>query len=318
MISSNVTIKFLDMENRKKLHTFWALLLCLLFVSCGSSRSSSYNFDEFASMVEGYFLYYGEYPSVIDSLISFYEKQGNSNATLSFLEENKKTIRWDLRHPTILQEEVILTYKRDTLYEYSGKKHLSYLWNILELYSHDYLEYPKSLEDLVCFHKATENYKDDEFNRAIVRTLEYLQEYDDQITWVSNNELFLMKSGDDTIVCRIGPSFGTSLCSTDNWREKWVYLFYDEQGVYVPGEELTKELKMGLQEIRKGYKLEQFDISEYHILYYTEIEGLQSFCKDDEVTLDTEWFLDIKAFLVEFCSSHSLGKVIFTSPPYRK
>lgn len=307
------------MENLKKHNSPWALLLFLIFMSCGSpQKSSSYSHDEFASMIEEYYSYYCEYPFVIDSLIVFCEKRGDSNATLSFLKKHKKIIRCDYSHPTVLQEEFFVTYKRDTLYEYIGEKHFSYLWNILELYSQDYLVYPKSLEDLICFHKATENCIGEEFNRSILRTLEYLQKYDDQITWISNDELFLMKSGNDTIACRIGPSYATSMCHTENWREKWIYLFYDKQGVYVPDEELTKELKSGLQEIRKGYKLEQFDISEYHILYYTEIEGLQRLCKDDDVALDTEWFFDVKSFLAKFCALHGLGKVVFTSPSFQK
>lgn len=295
----------------------WVLILNLAFVSCSNSKDGSVNKEELSAMIDGYYYYFGEYPSSIDSLITYYDNLDSSNATISFLKNKRNNILWNLYNPSVLQEKMVVKYTNDTLYYHQGEKRLSYLDNLIDNYEQAYLQYPQSLEDLIRFNAATKDLKKDLFDRCITRTLIYLQNFDEQIEWISDDELFLILSDNDTIDCRIGPSYHNIICSSNNWYEKNVFLFYDEHNVYVPNKELTIELKRELQNIRKDYKLENYDISDYHILNYTIQEGLQRFCKDDDISLNTEWFYDVEILLRSFCNEHGLVKVIFVSPSYQ-
>lgn len=295
------------------------LFLALIFVSCNKSgNNNQINTLELSSMIEGYYYQYGEYPSSIDSFLSYFLDMDSINSTITHLRTKRQNISWTLINKSVLEEELLVEEKGDTIFWYSGEKHLSYLDDLINCYEKDYLEYPASLEDLMDYDQATRGKKEDSFDRCIGGTLMYLEKFSDQLTWHRTDSLFLLMAGSDTISCRIGPSCGISICESDNWRDKNVFLFYNKEKIIVFDENLLAKFKSGLQEICKSYKEDQFDISDWHILKYTTNEGLMLFCKDDPLSLDTEWFKDLESYLRQFTTEHELGKVIFVSAPYRK
>ena len=223
---------------------------------------------------------------------------------------------WSLSNTSIVQEELTIKIKGKVLFHHFGNKHFSFLDDLIDSYERHYLEYPGSLNDLINYDRATKGTKEELFDRCITHTLEYIEKVDNQINWTSNDTLFLMISDCDTIDYRIGPSLRNSICSSNYWREKLVYLFYDEDIVYLPNEELENFFKWGLKEICNNYKVEQVEMSKYHLLRYEPEDGLKLLCKNDSIALDTEWFHDIEGYLYAFCSEHGLGRVVFASPSY--
>ena len=276
------------------------------------------NRKELSSMIVDYFYHYGEYPNSLENFLAFYDGKDSVNSTITYLSERGRNINWSLNNISVLNEELLVEENGDTLLWFSGKKHLSYFDDLINGYEHDYLEYPQSLNDLINYDRATRGMKEESFDRCIVATLNYLEKYQDQLSWQTSDTMFLLTTGSDTITCRIGPSYGVSICESDHWREKVLFLFFDNEGVVVFNDELMISFKKGLQEIRKSYKDECFDTSDYHILRYTTGEKLQLFYPNDTLSLNTEWFNDVDTYLRQFTTKHKLGKVIFVSVPYRK
>lgn len=303
------------MVNNKKYHTLLSIVFCIAFFSCNTTIDTE-DKESLSSLLDGYFYYYGEYPSSVDSFLSYYEAQDSAIFILSYIENNKKDIIWSLSNPSIVQEELTIKIKGQVLFHHFWEKHFSFLDDLIDSYERDYLEYPRSLKDLINYDKATKGTKEELFDRCIIHTLEYLEKVDNQITWTSNDTLFLMISDSDTIDYRIGPSLKNSICSSNYWREKFVYLFYDEEIVYIPNEKLGNIFKCGLKALCNKYSVEQVEISKYHILIYEPENGLKLLCKNDSIDIDTEWFHDIEGYLYSFCSEHGLGRVIFASPSY--
>lgn len=295
-------------------------LFCLMIISIACNtiwEKRQFDSSEFSSMIDTYFYYYGEYPSSLDSFLDFYKNQDSINATIKYLSERKYGINWSLNNKTVLEEELLVEEKGDTLFWHSSKKHLSYLDDLINSYEVDYLEYPESLDDLINYDQATKGMKDESFERCIAATLSYLEMFNDQLTWQKNDSLFLLTTNTDTISCRIGPSRGVSICWSDNLREKSVFLFFDKYGTAVINDDLLTSFKRGLQEIRKKYKDEQFNVSDYHIIQYFTSSGLSPFCEEDTIALDIEWFRDVEPYLERFTSENELEKVIFVSAPYK-
>lgn len=276
------------------------------------------NRKELLSMIDTYFYHYGEYPYSLESFLAFYDGKDSVNATITYFSERERNINWTLNNKSVLNEELLVEEKGDTLLWFSGKKHLPYFDDLIDGYEHDYLEYPQSLNDLINYDRATRGMKEESFDRCIVATLRYLEKYKDQLGWQSNDSLFLLTAGSDTITYRFGPSYGASICESDDWAEKVVFLFFDKEGTAVFSDDIILSFKKGFQEIRKTYKNDYFNVSDYHILKYTTKEGLQKLCKSDTLSLNTEWFTDVDSFLRQFTSEYELEKVIFVSAPYKK
>ena len=269
-------------------------------------------------MVDAYFYHYGEYPNSLENFLAFYDGKDSVNATITYLSERERKINWTLNNQSFLYEELLVEENGDTLFLFSGKKHLPYFDDLIDGYGHDYLEYPQSLNYLINYERATKGMKEESFDRCIVATLRYLEKYKDQLRWQSNDSLFLITAGIDTITYRFGPSYGVSICESDDWAEKVVFLFFDKEGTAVFSDDMMVSFKKGLQEIRKAYQNDYFNVSDYHILKYTTKEGLQELCKNDTLSLNTLWFTDVDTYLRRFTSEYGLGKIIFVSAPYRE
>lgn len=294
------------------------LILCLIafFPSC--KTINKFDSKELSSLIDKYFYYYGEKPSSLEDFLDFYNRQDSINATITYLIEKKRNIEWILSNRNVLEEDLLIKEKLDTLLWSSSKKHLSYFDDLIDGYEHDYLEYPQSLNDLINYDRATRGMKEESFDRCIVATLRYLEKFKDRLKWQSNDSLFLLTEGSDTITYRFGPSYGASICESDDWAEKVVFLFFDKEGTAVFSDDMMVLFKKGLQEIRKTYKNDSFNVSNYHILKYTTKEGLQKLCKNDALSLNTEWFTDVDTYLRQFTSEYELGKVIFVSASYEQ
>lgn len=296
----------------------YTIILCWAFLLTSCNTIKEFDSKEFSSLVDTYFYHYGEYPHSLESFLAFYNNMDSVNTTITNLSERERNISWTLNNKSVLNEELLVKEKGDTLLWFSGKNHLSYFDDLIDGYEHDYLEYPQSLNDLINYDRATRGMKEESFDRCIVATLGYLEKYNDQLIWQSNDSLFLLTAGSDTITYRFGPSYGASICESDDWAEKVVFLFFDKEGIAVFSDDMMVSFKKGLQEIRKTYKNNSFNVSDYHILKYTTKEGLQKLCKNDALSLNTEWFTDVDTYLSQFTSEYELGKVIFVSASYEQ
>lgn len=296
-------------------------LFCLvLFLSSCNTLRIKEQCDklELSSMVNDYYYHYGEYPSSLDAILLYYEVQDSVNATINYLYKRKQDIDWTLNNQDVIKEELVIKEKEDTLFWYSGKKHLPYLDDLINGYEKDYLEYPSSLYDLVNYNHATKGKKEEAFDRCIDATLSHLEKYNDKLIWKKNDSLFLLEVGNDTISCRIGPSYESYICESAYWKEKVVFLFFDNNGVGIFNDDMLISFKKGLQELRKTYKDNNLDHSDYHVLLYTTTGGLQLYCKNDTLLLNTEWFNDVETYLKQFSLEHNIWKIVFISPSYRK
>lgn len=299
-----------------KITIFISLCLAFIFNACNTTKQI--DSKELSSLIDTYYYHFGENPSDLESFLAFYNNLDSVNATIIYLTERKTNINWKLNNKSVLEEELVIREKEDTLIWFSRNKHLSFLNDLINGYEQTYLEYPKSLIDLINYDRVTRGMKEESFDRCIVATLEYLEKYNDQLKWQTSDSMFLLTAGTDTITYRIGLSYGLSICESDYWKDKVLFLFYDNEGTVVFNEELLISFKKGLQEIRKTFQDECFDNADYHILQYTTDKGLQRFCANDTLSLNTEWFKDVDTYLRQFTINHELGKVIFVSVPFSK
>lgn len=302
------------MEIIRKKCNLIGFILCLLLCTCSDNIYNKLDSVELHSMIDDYYYYYGEYPNSAKCLLEYFNDMDSINVTTNYLNKQKNNISWTLNNPSVLDEELLIKEKQDTILWICGKKHLSFFDNLINSYERVYLDYPSSLDDLICYDKTTRGIKEDVFDRCIPLTLNYLERNKEQLTWQKNDTLLLILTGNDTVSCRIGPSLGISICQTKLGRCNRLSLFFDIQGKTVISEDLTKAFKSGIQEICQQSKDEFFESLEFHILQYQVNEGLTDFCKDDTAVLKSPWFIEVHGFLEQFAPEHGLGRIVFAFP----
>lgn len=114
-----------------------ALLIIILACFCVSCKSVDIPLGVQVGarpLMEKYFLWCGEYPSNIDSLLTFcgtfspedYEPTDSLAMAANFILKEKDNLKLEYLNPTVMTEKLVITLNEDTLVYMQGKKHLPF------------------------------------------------------------------------------------------------------------------------------------------------------------------------------------------------
>ncbi len=296
------------------------LLLFLSNSSCNYVSKDRANKDPISKLIEQYYYWGCDYPKSVDDLIDFYEEsipirvdsltKDSIASLLSFLKDNKKEFVFRYSHPTLLTIDYLVTYKIDTIYFYQG----NYGFPGLDLLIHDYYSYyfqsPSSLQDLLSFESLKYNGNYDGLYHCLNGTVMFISSNQDQIEWCSDGNKLLITSKTDTIAYCSGYNMDF-ICNTDMAAERFLFRFYGIENQYVYSKEIECYFKEGIHSLSKNYPETKIDNLNIHLLIFTPEEGLQVFCSNDNLLLNTDWFIDVEKYCNVFCCEHSLGKIVF-------
>ena len=278
-------------------------------------------------MIEGWCSNLCDYPKSLEEFVSIYEDsdswketpmKDSVETTLSFLKKERNHIIWCFDHPTVTSMDLTVVYYNDTIYQKAGEWLFPGLDVSLLDYNKYYFEFPSSVEKLIAYDSLAK--KDhDGFYQCCDVTFDYLLRNKDNLDWqVIDEERILIMSGNDTIAYQLGYYPQVFYCDDSAVSNKTIFRFFDNNGNYAHSKNVEKALKIGLSGLRKNYSITPFEQALWHIMVYTNENGLQPFCENDDLSLNTEWFHDVEDFMYKFCDEYSLGKVIFVSPSYQK
>ena len=264
-----------------------------------------------------------EYPKTLAEFVSVSKEidiwentcvKDSVETTLAFLEAEKEHIEWKFSHPTLTTMDLTILYYDDTIYRKTEQLWFKGIDVALYSYNCYYLEYPASIEELIefdslsgCLHQG--------FYQCCDETFAFLLKNKDKISWEKGDGEILITLGEDTIDYQ---SYDSQVKYCDEFiaPKNKVFSFFDTMGRYAYSEETEKALKTGLTELSKNYVIDSFDQYPWHVVVFTQENGLQLFCNNDELSLETSWFHEVNDLLLDFCSKYGLGKVIFVSPSY--
>lgn len=163
-------------------------------------------------------------------------------------------------------------------------------------------EYPASIEDLASFDSLSSNSYDVliKFLRNHKRKTQ-LQYTDHDMTIMMDNDTILYYSGGDP----------RTICYDGSPQEKLVFRFFDTKYHYAYTKELEKSFKSGIRDLMLGISPSEFDYSSVHLMVFTDNEGLQPYCENDNVNIDSDWFVLLEKYAKAFASENDLGKIVF-------
>lgn len=298
----------------------------MFLTACKPNNNTEPYFGEYVDlMAEGYCNYNCVYPKTLDELLSLYQADtswmefSNSDTiktVLSFLEKEKDNITWLNFHPASKTLTVGALYNDDTLFYKTGEWCLPYLYDKIYFYTRKHLEYPKSLEYLLRFDSIICGQCEDDARDCWKVTREYLCDNRDELEWIVEDDGFLIKYFQDTILYEEGKASDVR-CHAVPWENNTI-VFTDIYGKYDYSEETMKDFKAGLRILRKDF-LSKNQCDGQKTLYMVEYRrgvGLSRFCENEEFSLDTKWFKEIGEYVSQFAQEHELEKILFYTPAY--
>lgn len=267
-----------------------------------------------------------DYPKTLDEFISVNEAYDNwkelpikdsVEATLSFLKKEKEHIIWRFSHPSVTSMDLTIIHYNDTIYRKAGEWLFPGLDVSLIDYNKYYFEFPSSVEKLIAYDSLAK--KDhDGFYQCCDKTLEYIMQNKSDINWkIIDEAKILIMSGEDTITYQLGCYPQVLLCDESVVCGSPIFRFFDINGNYAYSEDVERALKIGLSALRYNYAVLPPEQTIWHIMVYTNEDGLQPYCRNDDLSIETKWFVEVEDFMCNFCKEHVLGKVIFMSPSYK-
>lgn len=307
-----------------------ALLIIILACYCVSCKSVDIPHGVQVGarpLMEKYFLWCGEYPSNIDSLLTFcgtfspedYEPTDSLAMAANFILKEKDNLKLEYLNPTVMTEKLVITMDGDTIVNMQQKKHLSFLWDILESFDYYCYDNPSSLDELIAFFEAIKGTENDAlFDRCVASTLRYLDKNRNRISWQSNDTMLLITSDNDTIDFRYGNY--NPPCSRYDWRKRYEFRYFDMKSVYIPDNDIDAEFRKGLKMLKeeRNFVMPNEDRSQDPALVFTLDYGIQLYCENITADLDSEWFRELADYCREFAERHGISKIIFASPCYQR
>lgn len=307
-----------------------ALLIIILACYCVSCKSVDIPHGVQVGarpLMEKYFLWCGEYPSNIDSLLTFcgtfspedYEPTDSLAMAANFILKEKDNLKLEYLNPTVMTEKLVITMDGDTIVNMQQKKHLSFLWDILESFDYYCYDNPSSLDELIAFFEAIKGTENDAlFDRCVASTLRYLDKNRNRISWQSNDTMLLITSDNDTIDFRYGNY--NPPCSRYDWRKRYEFRYFDMKSVYIPDNDIDAEFRKGLKMLKeeRNFVMPNEDRSQDPALVFTLDYGIQLYCENITADLDSEWFRGLADYCREFAERHGISKIIFASPCYQR
>lgn len=272
-------------------------------------------------MVDGWETMYCDYPKSVQEILNEFEendewrespaKDSIENA-LKFLREENQHIDWLFTHPSLITMDLTVLFHGDTIYRNAGK--FSFPGLDVSLYSYNwyYLEYPDSIEQLIVYDSLS-NCLHQGFYRCSFETLHYLLANKDKIVWNKEYGDIFIIAGNDTIAAQ-GYDSRIRYCDELMASNKNICRIFDKKGRYAYSEEIEKEIRHGLDEMKAKGHYELPSQASLHLLVFVPCDGLRLFCDDEDISLNSAWFHELENYLEGFCVEHGIGKLIFASP----
>lgn len=301
------------------------ILASLFLTACKPQNNTEPYFGEYVDlMAEGYCNHCCVYPETLDELMSLYQADtswmefSNSDTiqtVLSFLEKEKDEITWLYCHPASKTLAIGALYNDDTLFYKTGELRLPYLYDKIYFYIRKHLEYPKSLEYLLRFDSVVCGQYEDDARDCWKVTRKYLCDNRDELEWIVEDDSFLIKSPQDTILYEEGRASDVR-CHAVPWENNTI-VFTDIYGKFDYREETMKDFKAGLRILRNDFlSKNQCGQSYLYMVEYRRGVGLSRFCENEEFSLDTKWFKEIGEYVSRFAQEHELQRILFYTFAY--
>lgn len=199
------------------------------------------------------------------------------------------------------------TEKKSVSSDLLGKKNFD-LFLLLSAYHHYYWDYPPTIEDLVVFDSLSNTGLESERFRS---TIDFLRNNNKKIGWISTDYDITVLLDNDTLVYYPGGD-SHSICYSQYQSEKYLFRFFDYNYHYAYSEETEKMFKYGLKVLALNFSPIEGEKTNLHIMVYTQKDGLQSFCDNDDSSIDSTWFSLVEKYVDVFSKHYNLGKIIFS------
>ena len=275
--------------------------------------------------VDHYYTINYEYPSSLDELLFFcnanlsdlQSKEDSILIDYTFFENNAEKISWVINDTLFPKQELIVLYEKDTIAYRKNEWRFPCIGLYNDAYVNCYLKEPESLECFLSFCYYCDSLEDgtnglyDKCNRVALKNLQKCKQLE-SFQWINKDDELLMLIGNDTI----WHHNNEALPCIDYLKPLFQPHYYDKTGQYVRLEEdLDREFRNNLRGLWYPY-VNQSDAKEreYLTLVYGKTRGFYSFCKEDEIDLNIQYFKDMKEYLEKFMDNHGISMVVFAAP----
>lgn len=302
------------------------ILASLFLTACRPQNVPEPYIGEYLGILaDGYCNNHCDYPKTPDEFISHYLSikdlwkdhaiSDTIQTVLTFLEKEKNEITWLYCHPASKTLAIGALYNDDTLFYKIGEWYLPYLYDKIYFYIRKHLEYPKSLEYLLRFDSVVCGQYEDDARDCWKVTRKYLCDNLDELEWIVEDDSFLIKSPQDTILYEEGRASDVR-CHAVPWENNTI-VFTDIYGKFDYREETMKDFKAGLRILRKDFlSKNQCVKTPLYMVEYRRGVGLSRFCENEEFSLDTKWFKEIEEYVSRFAQEHELQRILFYTFAY--
>lgn len=275
--------------------------------------------------VDHYYTINYEYPSSLDELLFFCKAnlsdlQSIEDSILidyTYFKNNAEKISWIINDTLFPEQELIVLYEKDTLAYRTNEWRFPCIGFYNDAYVDCYLKEPESLECFLSFCYSCDSLEDvtnglyDKCNKVTLKNLKKCKQLE-SFQWINNNDELLILIGSDTV----WHHKNEALPCIDYLKPLFQPHYYDKTGQYVRLEEdVDREFRNNLRGLWYPY-VNQSDAKEreYLTLVYGKTRGFYSFCKEDEIDSNIQYFKDMKEYLEKFMDNHGLSMVVFAAP----
>ena len=252
-----------------------------------------------------------EYPNTVDELLFFYGNystdNGNDKSFIRFIQQEKEKLQFRSNWINAWKEELAVVFDGDTIINMTDERDYFDLFLLASNYYYYNDDYPVSMDDLVIYDSLSKSDYRNNHNKAMIS---FLSKHKQEIKLISSDYDMLIMMEKDTILYYPGGDV-KARCYSSSPQYKLVYRFFDHQNHYAYTEELEKYFRYGIRVLALDFAPYEGDYSDVHLMVYTKENGLQPYCEDDDVRLDSDWFVVLEKYLKGFVCQYNLGRVVF-------
>ena len=277
----------------------------------GDRAKKNYDYLCLQGVLKNYFDCNLEYPNTVDELLFFYGNystdNGNDKSFIRFIQQEKEKLQFRSNWINAWKEELAVVFDGDTIINMTDERDYFDLFLLASNYYYYNDDYPVSMDDLVIYDSLSKSDYRNNHNKAMIS---FLSKHKQEIKLISSDYDMLIMMEKDTILYYPGGDV-KARCYSSSPQYKLVYRFFDHQNHYAYTEELEKYFRYGIRVLALDFAPYEGDYSDVHLMVYTKENGLQPYCEDDDVRLDSDWFVVLGKYLKGFLCQYDLGKVVF-------